>query len=153
MKKSLNRNLRMTLTHLGVRFSVVGGLGLGGLMSMANAQAQTAVPAPAGSAAAPGQPGQPGFVGMVMPFALMFGVFYFLMIRPQQKKMKEQKEMMSALKAGDEILTASGFLGKIVSVADQVATVDLGDNVKVRILKSQISQVVKGGLETLKAAN
>ena len=79
----------------------------------------------------------------------MFGVIYFLMIRPQQKKMKEQQAMMSQLKQGDEVLTNSGILGKITGVTDKVVTVEVADNVRVKMLKSQVSQVIKGQIKDL----
>jgi preprotein translocase subunit YajC len=107
---------------------------------------------PAGSsAAAPGATAgqQPGFGSMLVPFALMFGVIYFLMIRPQQKKMKDQQAMISQLKNGDEILTSSGILGKLTGVTEKVVTVEVADGVRVKMLKSQVSQVVKGQIKDL----
>lgn len=108
-------------------------------------------PVPAGGPAAgvPGQPPQPGFGSMLVPFALMFGVIYFLMIRPQQKKMKAQQAMMSDLKSGDEILTSSGILGKVTGITEKVVTVEVADNVRVKMLKSQVSQVIKGNVKDL----
>ena len=82
--------------------------------------------------------------GMLLPFALMFGVIYFLMIRPQQKKVKAQQAMLTALKHGDEILTTSGILGTVTGITEKVVTVEVADNVRVKMLKSQVSQVVKG---------
>jgi preprotein translocase YajC subunit len=67
-------------------------------------------------------PTGPGFAANLLPFAAMFAIIYFLMIRPQQKKMKEQQEMVASLKQGDEILTQSGFLGKVSGVTDKVVT-------------------------------
>lgn len=99
----------------------------------------TGVPSSAGAPAAP----QPGFFGMMMPFLLMLAVVYFLMIRPQQKKMKEHQALLSGLKHGDQVVTTSGMLGKITGLSDKVATVEIADNVKVKFLKSQISQVVR----------
>jgi preprotein translocase subunit YajC len=99
---------------------------------------------PAGSpAVAGGAPAQPGFSSMMVPFALMFGVIYFLMIRPQQKKMKDQQSMMSQLKQGDDILTNSGILGKVTEVSDKIVTVEVADRVRVKMLKSQVAQVIK----------
>jgi preprotein translocase subunit YajC len=106
---------------------------------------------PAGSAAAvPGAPvaaPQPGMAGMVLPFVAMFAVVYFLMIRPQQKKSKEQQGMMESLKHGDEVLTASGILGKITGITDKVVTLEVADGVRVKMLKSQVSQVLKGQIK------
>lgn len=113
-----------------------------------------AVPAAATDAgAAAGAPaaaaGQPNFLMSVAPFAMMFGVIYFLMIRPQQKRMKEQQEMIGALKDGDEVLTASGILGKITGIAEKVVTLEIAQNVRIKILKTQVSQVIKGQIKDL----
>ena len=113
------------------------------IQSLAVLASATLVLADNPPAAAPAQP-QPGFGMSFLPFVLMFGVIYFLMIRPQQKKMKDQQEMMNALKQGDEVLTNSGILGKITGVTDKVVTVEVADDVRVKMLKSQISQVIKG---------
>jgi preprotein translocase subunit YajC len=101
------------------------------------------------TAPAAATPPQPGMAGMVLPFVAMFAVVYFLMIRPQQKKTKEQQGMMESLKHGDEILTASGILGKITGITDKVVTVEVADGVRVKMLKSQVSQVVKGQIKDL----
>jgi len=101
--------------------------------------------APAAAAAAPASGGPNAMLAQVVPFALMFAVIYFLMIRPQQKKMKEQQSMLSNLKVGDEVLTASGILGKISEITDKVVSVEVADRVRVKMLKSQITQVVKAG--------
>jgi preprotein translocase subunit YajC len=113
------------------------------------AWADTAAVVPAGSAASAAAPQQPGFGSMMLPMAAMFGVIYFLMIRPQQKKMKEQQEMLNALKHGDEVVTTSGILGTITGITEKVVTVEVADKVRVKMLKSQVSQVVKGQLKDL----
>lgn len=92
---------------------------------------------------------QPGGIMAFAPFILMFGVLYFLVLRPQQKKMKEQQSMITALKHGDEIVTNSGILGKITGITDKVVTLEVADNVRVKMLKSQVSQVVKGSIKDL----
>ncbi len=119
-------------------------------------EAPATAPAPmapgAPVAAAPvAQPQQPGFLGMAVPFILVFGIMYFLMIRPQQKRMKEQQDMLAALKQGDEVVTTSGFLGTVREIAEKVVTLELAANVRVRVLKSQIAQVVKGQVKDLTA--
>ena len=81
---------------------------------------------------------------MIVPFAAMFAVVYFLMIRPQQKKMKEQQSMLSQLKPGDEVVTTSGILGKITQLSDKIVTIEVADKVRIRVLRSQISQLAKG---------
>ncbi len=89
--------------------------------------------------------GPAGFMQFI-PFVLIFLVMYFLMIRPQQKRMKEQQNMINALKDGDEVLTSSGFLGTVKGISDRVVTLEVDRNVQIKMLKSQIAQVVKGQL-------
>jgi preprotein translocase subunit YajC len=115
---------------------------------LVNASAWAEGPAvPAGSAPATGTPaaGPNAMLAQVVPFALMFAVIYFLMIRPQQKKMREQQDLLKNLKVGDEVLTASGILGKISEITDKVVSVEVADRVRVKMLKSQITQVMKAG--------
>lgn len=123
------------------------GLALIGFGSVAQAFAQAV---PAGSA--PMAPEQPNMLMSLAPLALVFVVFYFLLIRPQQKKLKESQEMVAALKHGDEVLTASGILGKITGITEKVVTLEVADNVRVKMLKSQISQVIKGSIKDLAEA-
>jgi preprotein translocase subunit YajC len=77
-------------------------------------------------------------------------VFYFLLIRPQQKRMKEQQNMLARLATGDEVVTTGGILGRITEIGDPYLTVEIAEGVRVRVLKSQISQVVPKG--TIKGA-
>jgi preprotein translocase subunit YajC len=91
----------------------------------------------------------PGGIMALAPFLLMFGVMYFLVLRPQQKKLKEQQDLISALKQGDEIVTASGLLGKVTGLTEKVITVEIADDVRVKMLKSQVSQVIKGSIKDL----
>lgn len=105
-----------------------------------------ALPAGGAGAATTAVDGASGLLASpLVPMVLMFGVMYFLMIRPQQKKLKQQQEMLNKLQEGDDIVTSSGILGKITSVNDKLVTVEIADKVKVRLLKSQVAQVVKGG--------
>lgn len=92
-------------------------------------------------AAVAGAPAQPGPFGMLMPFVLMFGVVYLLIIRPQQKKMKEQQSMLDKISSGDEVLTSGGIFGKVVGVTDKVLTVELADGVRVKMLRSGVATV------------
>lgn len=104
---------------------------------------------PAGSSSAPSAsppPGPSGIMGFA-PFIIIFAIFYFMLIRPQQKRVKEQQAMLSALKHGDEVITSSGMLGKITGITDKVVTVEVADQVRVKMLKTQISQVVKGSIK------
>ena len=84
------------------------------------------------------------FMSMV-PLLFIFVIFYFLLIRPQQKKVKEHKKLLEALKSGDLIITSSGFYAHVVSVGDTTVEVRLADNVKAKILKSSVSEVVTSG--------
>jgi preprotein translocase subunit YajC len=95
------------------------------------------------AAASGGIAGAPNMITQIVPFALMFGVIYFLMIRPQQKKMKDQQNMLTALKVGDEVLTGSGILGRITEITDKVVSVEVANNVRVKMLKAQVTQVIQ----------
>jgi preprotein translocase subunit YajC len=88
---------------------------------------------------------------MALPFIVMLGVMYFLMIRPQQKRMKEQKALNSGLKNGDEVVTTSGIIGTIAGMSDKVVTLEVSKNVQLKILRSQVNQVVKGPIQDIQA--
>jgi len=88
--------------------------------------------------AAQGQQG--GYEGIIMLVA-MFAIFYFLLIRPQQKRAKQHKELVSNLKAGDQIVTAGGIHGKIASVEDTTITVEVATGVKMKLNRSSITEV------------
>jgi preprotein translocase subunit YajC len=81
----------------------------------------------------------------IIMMVLMFGAFYFLLIRPQQKKAKAHAELVSNLKAGDEVLTAGGILGKITGVSEHYAVVKISDSTEIKIQKSSVSVVVPKG--------
>jgi preprotein translocase subunit YajC len=98
--------------------------------------AHAAAGAPGGATA----DGAGGMISMFMPLILMFAVFYFLLIRPQQKKTKLHKEMLSKLQKGDSVLTNGGLLGRIVEVEGDILSVDLGDT-KVRVPRGYISGI------------
>ena len=102
-----------------------------------------ALAADAANKAAPSAPPEPGMMAW-LPIILMFVVFWFLLIRPQQKKMKEQQKMQDSLEKGEEVVTQSGIFGKVTGVTDKVVTLEIANNVRVKMLKSQISAVVKG---------
>lgn len=94
-------------------------------------------------------PQQPGLMGMALPFLIMLGIMYFLMIRPQQKRMKEHQNLLSALKTGDEVITSAGILGTISGMSEKVVTLEVSKNVQLKVLKSQVNQVVKGQIKDL----
>jgi preprotein translocase subunit YajC len=81
---------------------------------------------------------QLSFVDYLPYIASIVAVFYFLLLRPQQKQLKEQQALLSALKKGDEVLTQSGLIGKIFVMADKIVTLEIASGVKVRVLKSSI---------------
>jgi len=82
---------------------------------------------------------------MLLPMAVIFGAFYFLLIRPQQKRQKAHNELVGALATGDEVLTAGGILGKVTAVSDHYATIQIADKVEIKIQKTTVSQVVPKG--------
>ena len=84
-----------------------------------------------------------------LPMVAIFVVFYFLLIRPQQKKAKETRAMLDALEKGNEIVTAGGIVGRIIKLSDQYATVEVAPNVEMTIQRGAISQLLPKG--TIKA--
>jgi preprotein translocase subunit YajC len=80
-------------------------------------------------------------LGTFLPIILIFVIFYFLLIRPQQKRQKEHQRMIEQLKRGDNVVTAGGIHGTVVGVAENIATVEIAPNVKVKITKSSIAAV------------
>jgi preprotein translocase subunit YajC len=93
--------------------------------------------------------GDPGLMGF-LPIILMFVLLYFLMIRPQMKRAKEQRAMVDALQKGDEVATAGGVLGKITHVAEAYVTVEIAPNVEVSLQKAAVQTLLpKGTLKSL----
>ena len=97
------------------------------------------------SAYAQGATSQGDSTSFIIMMALMFAAFYFLLIRPQQKKTKAHAELVSGLQVGDEILTAGGILGKVSGVSDHYAVVKISDNTEIKIQKASVSMVVPKG--------
>lgn len=89
--------------------------------------------------------GQGDPFGLFLPMIVIFVAFYFLLIRPQQKKQKAHTELVGALSTGDEVLTAGGILGKVTAVSEHYATLEIADNVEIKIQKSTVSAVVPKG--------
>ena len=86
-------------------------------------------------------------IGQFIPLILIFVIFYFFLIRPQQKKVKEHKAMVESLKRGDKVITVGGIVGKIDRIIDgEKVEVEIADNVKVEIVKST-------GIQSLVTAN
>ncbi|HXV67297.1 MAG TPA: preprotein translocase subunit YajC [Nitrospira sp.] len=84
--------------------------------------------------------GQGGLLSLV-PFLLIFIIFYFLLIRPQQKRQKEQKALLDALKKGDKVVTASGIWGTIVNVGKETVTLQIADNTKIKMQREHIGRI------------
>jgi preprotein translocase subunit YajC len=95
-------------------------------------------------AQAAGGAGGAGAVVQFLPLILIFLIMYFLMIRPQQKKMKEHRAMVEALRRGDQVVTQGGIIGKVTRVKDGESEieVEIADGVKVRVVRSTITQVL-----------
>lgn len=94
---------------------------------------------PPGGAAAGGQ----SPIASLIPLILMFGIFYFLLIRPQQKKAKEHRALMDTLKKGDLVVTAGGIHGKITSVEDAIVTMEIASGVNIRVNKGHIATITE----------
>ncbi|HWO42106.1 MAG TPA: preprotein translocase subunit YajC [Candidatus Eisenbacteria bacterium] len=92
---------------------------------------------------APGGAG-PNQLISFLPLILVFVIFYFLLIRPQQKKTKEHQQMLSRLKKNDEVMTAGGIYGKVTNLTDTVVTLEVAPNVRIRVHRPHISAVVSG---------
>jgi preprotein translocase subunit YajC len=85
-----------------------------------------------------------------LPIILMFVVLYFLMIRPQMKRQKEQKSMMEALAKGDEVVTAGGVLGKVTKVTDAYVTVEVSEGTEIVVQKAAVATLLpKGTIKSL----
>ena len=88
--------------------------------------------------------GGQGFIVQLLPLILIFVVFYFLLIRPQQKRVKQHKEMVSSLKVGNQIITSGGMLAKIVKVDDNnFITIAISDGVNVKVKRDTITEVME----------
>ena len=88
-------------------------------------------------AQAAGGAAQPAWMSFV-PFVFIFAIMYFLMIRPQKKRMEEEQNFISKLSHGDEVYTKSGILGKITAIAEKVVTIEIEGGAKMKILKSHV---------------
>jgi preprotein translocase subunit YajC len=93
-------------------------------------------PSPGGGA---GQSGPGGLLGSLIPLILIFVIFYFLLIRPQQKRTKEHKAMIDSLKKGDKIVTSGGIYGVIEAVGTNTVTIKISENVRIKIGKAYVA--------------
>ena len=89
----------------------------------------------------PAGPGIPDFMFLI----LLFAVFYFLLIRPQQKRAKEHKKMVEALSKGDDVVTNGGLLGKITNVADAFVTMEISEGLEVKVQRASVAAIMPKG--------
>ena len=93
--------------------------------------------------------GDPGFIGF-LPIILMFVLLYFLMIRPQMKRAKDQKRMVEALQKGDEVVTAGGVVGRISKLGEQYLTLEIAPNTEIVVQRAAVQvSLPKGTIKTL----
>ncbi len=116
---------------------------------MTQAFAQNTAPAPTTAATETtttlpmGAPAPAGSEFMsLLPLVAIFVVFYFLIIRPQQRRMKDHRTVLGTIKAGDKIVTGGGKIGRVVAIEDQEVVVELADNVRVRVVRNTIANVL-----------
>ena len=86
---------------------------------------------------------KPSALEQFFPFILIILIFYFLLIRPQQKKLKRQEGFLTRLKRGDEVITSSGIFGRIEGLTEQFVILEVADNVRIRVLKSKVTSFIK----------
>ena len=91
-----------------------------------------------------GSEGGSGFLSLLPPMIMMFAIFYFILIRPQQKKQKAALKMIDQLKEGDPVVTLSGIHGTIKKLKDDTVMLQIADNVRIKINRSSISTVKEG---------
>ena len=107
----------------------------------------TITPVAVAFAAEGGQQGGGGIISFA-PIIVLFAIFYFLMIRPQQKRAKAHKEMLARTAKGDYVVTTGGLHGRVTAVSENTVTIEVADNVRVKIEKNAIAKrMVKGGKE------
>lgn len=94
--------------------------------------------------------GTSGFMVQILPLLAIFAVFWFLIIRPQSKRMKEHKAKIEAVRKGDQVVTGGGLVGKVVKVEEGFVELELGSNMKVRAVKSTLTDVID---PSVKSAN
>ncbi len=100
------------------------------------AQAQTA----AATAAA-----KPGIMEMLFPIAMMLLICYFLFLRPQQKKLGDHQKFLAGIKRGDQVITNGGIFGEVTGLTEKFITLEVAENVRIKVLKSQVLGTAKEG--------
>ena len=86
-----------------------------------------------------------GMLGMLVPMLLIFGLFYFMMIRPQQRKEKERQKMIAELRAGQRVIFGGGFLGAVVEAKPYTFVIEIATGVRVEVARGAVSRVLKDG--------
>lgn len=84
------------------------------------------------------------WINFMMPMVLILGIFWILVWRPQQRQVKEHRQSIAAVKKGDEVVTGGGIRGRVTKVSDEEAEVEIAQGVKIKVIKSTISQVLTG---------
>lgn len=93
----------------------------------------------------------PSFAVQMLPLVLIFAVFYFILIRPQQRRAREHQDMLANLKRNDEVVTSGGIHGKVITLGDRVVELEIANNVRIRVDRPQIAAVaVKPSVEKTK---
>jgi preprotein translocase subunit YajC len=92
-----------------------------------------------------GAGGQGGGIGAFLPLILMFAIFYFLLIRPQQKKAKQHKQLLAALKKGDRVVSSGGLHGVVTGLTDDVVTVEIAPKIRVKVSRGSIAGIAGKG--------
>lgn len=111
------------------------------------AQVTEAVPAESSPVTAPGSPAAPGAAGGnpltgMLPMVVVFiGIMYFMMIRPQQKREKERREMLNSVAKGDQVVTTGGICGEVVKVTDTAVTLRVDQNVNIEFVRAAVAQI------------
>jgi preprotein translocase subunit YajC len=95
-----------------------------------------------------GQSPTDSLVSTLIMFALIIGIFYFMILRPQQKRQKERTKMLEAVKKGDKVVTAGGLHGTVAGLDDKTVLIQVAENVKMKFDRSAISLVVRDGENT-----
>jgi preprotein translocase subunit YajC len=90
-------------------------------------------------------PARPSMIEMIFPFIAIMFVFYFFQSRPQQKRQKLHQDFLTALKRGDEVVTTGGIIGEVVGLTEKFITLEIAENVRIRVLRSQILGSTKEG--------
>jgi preprotein translocase subunit YajC len=88
--------------------------------------------------------GGPGPMMTIVPFIVIFVIMYFMVIRPQQKKAKDHRDVLDKLKKNDEVMTSGGIYGRVIDLKENVVTLEVAPNVRIRVARPQIASVITG---------